>query len=53
MTVPDDLVARGLSRHRAGDLDAADNLYRTALERDRGNSDAWHLLGVAAEPGTT
>ncbi len=36
----------GLARHRAGDLAAAENLYRQVLERDPGNGEAHHLSGV-------
>jgi predicted O-linked N-acetylglucosamine transferase (SPINDLY family) len=46
MTSAPDLVAQALARHRAGDLDGAEALYRRALELDAASADAWHLLGV-------
>lgn len=46
MTPASDLVAQALARHRAGDLDGAEPLYRRALELDPSGADAWHLLGV-------
>ncbi|MCK7495385.1 MAG: tetratricopeptide repeat protein [Comamonadaceae bacterium] len=40
------IVAEAVARHRQGDLDAAERLYRAALERHPGHFDALHLLGV-------
>ncbi len=41
-------VNAGFAHHQAGRLERAQSLYRKALEKDPGNSDALHLLGVAA-----
>ncbi len=45
---PDRLVAEGLRRHGAGDLDGADGLYRQALRLRPDHPDALHLHGVVA-----
>lgn len=40
------IVAEAADRHRQGDLDAAERLYREALGRHPTHFDAMHLLGV-------
>jgi predicted O-linked N-acetylglucosamine transferase (SPINDLY family) len=40
------LVAEAAACHRRGELDAAERLYRAALERHPSHFDAMHLLGV-------
>ncbi|MFC0408727.1 tetratricopeptide repeat protein [Roseomonas elaeocarpi] len=42
------LLAQGLARHNAGDLAAAEALYRRALRLSPGDPNALNLLGVAA-----
>lgn len=37
---------QGLKFHQAGDLEQAERNYREVLQRDRGNPDALHLLGL-------
>ncbi len=44
----DDLLSAALRHHRAGDLEAADALYRRILQADPGRHAARHLLGVLA-----
>lgn len=39
---------KGTMRHRAGEIGLAQSHYQRAAKLDPGNSDAWHLLGVAA-----
>jgi tetratricopeptide (TPR) repeat protein len=34
--------------HQSGNLQDAERLYRAVLERDQGNAEAWHLLGMVA-----
>ena len=34
--------------HHAGEIDRAESLYRDVIEEEPANSDARHLLGVAA-----
>jgi tetratricopeptide (TPR) repeat protein len=41
-------VADALSCHQAGRLEEAEWMYGSVLERDPGNSDAWHLMGRLA-----
>ncbi len=41
-------VADALACHQAGRLEEAEWMYGSVLERDPGNSDAWHLLGRLA-----
>ncbi len=41
-------LERGLSHHRAGDLEGAERIYRGLLQRSPGHPDALHLLGVTA-----
>jgi tetratricopeptide (TPR) repeat protein len=50
MTAPStrELLARGVAAHRAGDLAAAEAAYRKLLEREPGNVDATHYLGMIA-----
>lgn len=43
-----DLLDQASRHHRSGDLARAAHMYRTLLERDPGNADALHLLGVLA-----
>ncbi len=40
------LIGSALRLQQSGDLKQAENLYRQALEREPGNPDAWHLLGM-------
>jgi predicted O-linked N-acetylglucosamine transferase (SPINDLY family) len=44
---PAGLIQAGLDRHRAGDVGAAESLYRQALLAEPGHPDAWHLAGLA------
>ena len=41
-------LERGLDRHRAGDLDGAERIYRRIIEKTPDHPDALHLLGVIA-----
>jgi len=41
-------VADALACHQEGRLEEAEWIYGSVLERDPGNSDAWHLLGRLA-----
>ncbi len=41
-------VAGALACHQAGRLEEAEWMYGSVLERDPGNSDAWHLMGRLA-----
>lgn len=45
---PASAIADASEHHRAGRLDKAEALYRKVLQRDPGNVDALHLLGLAA-----
>jgi predicted TPR repeat methyltransferase len=40
------MLERAIAAHRAGDLDAAEPLYREVLARDAAQPDALHYLGV-------
>lgn len=40
------IIEEALRHHRAGKLDAAERLYRKALDAQAGNADALHYLGV-------
>jgi tetratricopeptide (TPR) repeat protein len=44
-----DLLSKAVECHRAGDLDAAETLYRNALRHAPDHPDALHLLGLALE----
>lgn len=44
----EDLLHRGMERHRAGRLDEAESLYRRALRVTPGHPDAENLLGICA-----
>ncbi|MGE3776707.1 MAG: tetratricopeptide repeat protein, partial [Pirellulaceae bacterium] len=44
----DRMLTEALQRHRAGDLDGAERLYRSVLATDPTQPDAWHLLGMIA-----
>ncbi|MBS7791138.1 tetratricopeptide repeat protein [Roseococcus sp. SDR] len=48
MTTAEELLQRGISRHREGRLDEAVSLYRRALRLAPHHPDAENLLGVAA-----
>lgn len=48
MTTAEDLLQRGIARHREGRLDEAVSLYRRALRLAPHHPDAENLLGVAA-----
>ena len=41
-------LENALAKHRAGQLDAAEPMYKALLDRDPDNSEALHLLGVIA-----
>ena len=41
-------LAAGLTHHRAGRLQAAEEAYRSILEAAPDQADAWHLLGAVA-----
>jgi predicted O-linked N-acetylglucosamine transferase (SPINDLY family) len=43
------MIERGLRHHQAGEREEAERIYRAALERDPGNADALHLLGMLAK----
>jgi len=43
-----ELIEEAIGFHRAGDLARAAQAYRAVLEREPGNADALHLLGVVA-----
>src|SRR5579862_6754252 len=43
-----EILSLGLEHHRQGRLDEAVRIYRRVLSEQPGNSDALHLLGVAA-----
>ncbi len=45
---PASAIADASEHHQAGRLDKAEALYRKVLQRDPGNVDALHLLGLAA-----
>jgi protein O-GlcNAc transferase len=44
-----DMLAEGVRHHRAGELLAAEALYRQALRAEPANIDALHLLGLIAQ----
>jgi predicted TPR repeat methyltransferase len=44
-----DLLASAVRQHEAGELAAAEALYRRVLERDPAHPDALHLLGLIAQ----
>src|SRR5437868_4519582 len=46
-TIAEALI-QGLTHHRGGQLQAAEQLYRQVLQADPEQADAWHLLGVLA-----
>jgi protein O-GlcNAc transferase len=48
MTTISESLAIAIERHRAGDVDAAGQIYRQVLELDPNQADALHLLGVIA-----
>lgn len=41
-----DTLQQGLEHQRAGRLDIAEAVYRTAVDTDPSRADAWHLLGT-------
>ena len=48
ISVPD-MMARGAALHQEGELEAAEEMYRKVLEKERSNPDALHLLGLIAD----
>jgi len=44
---PSDDLARGWQIHQAGDHVAAEKIYRSVLEREANNANAWCYLGIA------
>ncbi len=42
------LLTAAVQHHQSGDLATAIRLYRTLIDREPENADAWHLLGVTA-----
>lgn len=42
-------LAAAVARHRAGDLVAAERMYRRLLDADASDADAMHLLGVVTQ----
>ncbi len=43
-----EVLTAGIQHHQAGDLRAAEQMYRRVLQQDSQNADALHLLGVIA-----
>lgn len=41
-----DLIVKGWRFHQQGNLDAAADFYKKAIEFDTSNFDSWHLLGL-------
>lgn len=41
------LISQGQNHHQRGNLDAATDCYRVAIQQDSNNFDSWHLLGLA------
>ena len=48
MTTPREQLGEGLALHRAGNLDAAAEIYNAVLAADADNADANHFLGLIA-----
>ena len=46
MVKSDEWLRKGLAHHQAGDLQAAEDLYRRVLEKRPGDADALYLLGT-------
>lgn len=46
MSALEDIHARAVKHHQAGELDRAELFYRQVLAADPGHARAWHLLGV-------
>ena len=46
MTNSDEFLRRAVDLHRAGNLDAAEQLYQRVLDCEPGNADALNLLGL-------
>ena len=42
------MLEAAVQRHRAGDLDGAETLYREVLESAPGHADALHMWGLVA-----
>jgi tetratricopeptide (TPR) repeat protein len=42
-------LAMGIQHHRAGRLQAAEQIYRQILQAEPNQADAWHLLGLIAQ----
>jgi uncharacterized protein (TIGR02466 family) len=45
---PADVLQQAITHHRAGRLQQAEQIYRSVLAREPGNTEAMHLLGMAA-----
>lgn len=45
--VANDLIGKGWAHHQSGNLDAAADCYRRAIQHDVNNFDSWHLLGLS------
>jgi Flp pilus assembly protein TadD len=41
-------LSDGLKAHKDGNLNYAEKIYGEILEKDNGNSDVWHLMGLIA-----
>ena len=48
MSTIDEALARGLAHHRAGDLRAAEQIYRQVLGEHPAHAEALHRLGALA-----
>ncbi len=48
MSTTAESLQKAFELHRAGDLDAAERIYRQVLAAEPHNAHAVHLLGVAA-----
>jgi predicted O-linked N-acetylglucosamine transferase (SPINDLY family) len=48
MATISEALATALNQHQAGNIPAAEQIYRQILSADPNHADAWHLLGVIA-----